>query len=126
MIHEQTQRVSQLVGNALGRVLVGKNSVLVASSDLSHFYPSTLAEKFDQTMLNRIESYDPEGIISAEEEGAGFACGRGAIAATLWAARILGADKAKVLAYAHSGDVTGDTQSVVGYGAAVLLRSTSR
>ncbi len=126
MIHKQTHRVSQLVGNALGRVLLGKKCVLVASSDLSHFYPSTLAEKFDQTMLDRIESYDPDGIISTEEEGAGFACGRGAIAATLWAARILGADKVKVLAYAHSGDVTGDTQSVVGYGAAVLLRSTSR
>jgi hypothetical protein len=125
MIHKQTRHVSKLVGNALGRTLKGRNAVLVASSDLSHFHPATTAEAFDRTILDRIESFDPEGVISAEEEGIGFACGRGAIAAALWAAKTLGADQAKVLAYAHSGDVTGDMHSVVGYGAAVLLRSTS-
>jgi AmmeMemoRadiSam system protein B len=125
MIHTQTPYVSKLVGNALGKILQERNAVIVASSDLSHFHPATTAEVFDRTILDRIESFDPEGVISAEEEGIGFACGRGAIAAALWAAKTLGADRAKVLAYAHSGDITGDMHSVVGYGAAVLLRTTS-
>ncbi|TET31836.1 MAG: AmmeMemoRadiSam system protein B, partial [Anaerolineales bacterium] len=54
--------------------------------------------------------------------GTGFACGRGAIAAALWAAQDLGADKAKIVQHATSGDVTMDFDSVVGYGAAVIYR----
>lgn len=125
MILNQTSHVAKRVGNALGEILRGENAILVASSDLSHFYPAVKAEGFDRTVLDRIEAFDPEGVISAEEEGVGFACGRGAIAAALWAGKSIGADRAKILSYAHSGAVTGDMQSVVGYGAAVMFRSTS-
>ncbi len=125
MIHKQTSHVAQLVGSALGRTLKGINTIIVASSDLSHFYPAAIAKEYDRTILDRIESYDPGGVISAEEEGVGFACGRGAISAAMWAARFLGADQARILDYAHSGEITGDMQSVVGYGAAALLSSTS-
>ncbi len=77
-------------------------------------------------MLRCIESFDPEAVIRAEEEGKGFACGRGALAAVLWAAKDMGADLVKVLNHATSGDVTGDTSQVVGYGAAVVLRKSYR
>jgi AmmeMemoRadiSam system protein B len=56
-------------------------------------------------------------------EGKGFACGLGALTAVLWAARDLGGDTVKVLRHATSGDVTGDYASVVGYGAAVVLKT---
>lgn len=125
MIHQQTSEVARLVGNALGRVLQGENAVLVASSDLSHFYPAAKAEDFDRTILDRIEAFDPEAVITAEEDGVGYACGRGAIAAALWAGKSLGANRAKILSYAHFGAVTGDLHSVVGYGAAVIFSSTS-
>ena len=54
------------------------------------------------------------------DEGAGEACGIGALAAVLWAARELGADRVRVLDYATSGDVTGDMDRVVGYAAGVV------
>jgi hypothetical protein len=123
MLLDQTQPLTEQVGHALGKVLEDKNAILVASSDLSHFYPSTIAQKLDTNMLNLMEAFDPSGILTAEEERRGFACGRGAIAAVLWAAKDLGADQCKVLAYAHSGDVTGDQQAVVGYGAAAIYRA---
>ena len=50
----------------------------------------------------------------------GQACGLGALAAVLWAARELGADTVKVLHHATSGDITGDYSAVVGYGAAAI------
>jgi AmmeMemoRadiSam system protein B len=123
MIARQTQAVAELLGHALANALQGISSLLVASSDLSHFYPASLASRFDRAVLDRVEAFDPEGVMAIEEEGAGFACGRGAIASILWAARDLGADQARVVAYGHSGDVTGDNHSVVGYGAAVIYRS---
>jgi AmmeMemoRadiSam system protein B len=47
----------------------------------------------------------------------------GAFTAVLWACKKLGADEVKVLRHATSANVTGDYSSVVGYGAAAILKS---
>ena len=124
MVREQTKRVARALGEALAQTLAERDSLLVASTDLSHFYPQEAAKEFDAEMLRLLENFDPEGILQAEEEGLGFACGRGAVAAVLWATKALGGDKVQILNYATSGDVSGDYYRVVGYGAAVILRST--
>ncbi|PWB55754.1 MAG: AmmeMemoRadiSam system protein B [Anaerolineales bacterium] len=124
MVREQDRRGTQALGICLAKTLEGRSAVLVASTDLSHFYPLNLANQLDEVMLNAIASFDPDEVIRAEEEGRGFACGRGALAAVLWAARDLGADRVKVLKHATSAEVTGDKSQVVGYGSAVVLRST--
>jgi AmmeMemoRadiSam system protein B len=111
------------LGKALAETLRGKNHLLVASTDLSHFYDQETARKLDSEMLRRIESFSPEGVLEAERTGKGFACGRAAVAAVLWASRELGADTVRILNYATSGDVTGDYSGVVGYGAAAILNS---
>ena len=116
-------RVSQGLGKALAQVLRDRNFVLVASTDLSHFYNQQTALAYDHSMLNQIEAFNPEGAFDLERAGKGFACGLGAFTAVLWAARELGADKVQVLRHATSGNVTGDYSSVVGYGAAAILRS---
>ena len=74
------------------------------------------------TMLARMETFSPAAVLEAEARGVGFACGKAAVAAALWAAGDLGAAGLQVLHYAHSGDVTGDNDSVVGYAAAALYR----
>jgi AmmeMemoRadiSam system protein B len=125
MIMKQTSSVAKSLGHALAQSLQGRSFVLVASSDLSHFYPASIAQKYDEAFLERLEAFDPSAVLDAEEEGVGFACGRGAIASVLWAARDLGADRVKILKYAHSGDVTGDQHSVVGYGSAVIYKQSS-
>ena len=122
MVRAQEPRVSEALGKALGSVLASKNFALVASTDLSHFYNQETALNYDRAMLHQIESYSPEGAFDLERAGKGFACGLGAFTAVLWAARQLGAFKVKVLRHATSGDVTGDYSSVVGYGAAVILK----
>jgi len=124
MVRDQSRRVTRILGQCLAKTLRGRNALLVASTDLSHFYPHRIADELDAEMLRCIESFEPEAVIQAEEEGRGFACGRGALAAVLWAAKDLGADTVKILKHATSGDVTGDTSQVVGYGAAIILRQT--
>ena len=124
MLRDQSAEVVEAVGHTLAAVLAEQSAVLVASSDLSHFYPEAIAQRLDAEVLARIEAFDPAGVLSAEEEGVGFACGRGAVAAVLWAARDLGATRVQILHHATSGDVTGDTSAVVGYGAAVIYRAT--
>lgn len=122
MMRDQSERISKALGGALAKILPGKKTLIVGSSDLSHFYPDKIAKHLDAVMLKQIDNFDPHGVLKAEEEGRGFACGHGAIAATLWAARDLGATHAQVIQHATSGDVSGDRSSVVGYGAAVIWR----
>jgi AmmeMemoRadiSam system protein B len=108
MIRTQEVNVAQKIGHALAQTLGNKNALIVASTDLSHFYDQQTAKILDEEMLKRFESLNPESIFDAERMGKGFACGHAAVAAMLWAARELGANKLKILKYATSGDVTGD------------------
>lgn len=122
MVRSQDPQVAQGLGRALAQVLREKNFALVASTDLSHFYNQDTALKYDRAMLKTFESFDPESAYDLERAGKGFACGLGAVTAVMWASRELGANRVKVLRHATSGDVTGDYSSVVGYGAAVILK----
>ncbi|WP_119072437.1 AmmeMemoRadiSam system protein B [Aggregatilinea lenta] len=117
---DQSLDAAQQIGEALAQVLTGRKALLVASSDLSHFYPQATAHSLDHTLLDTVDAFDPAAVLEAERTGTGFACGHGAIAAVMVAARALGADTAQVVGYATSGDATGDMRQVVGYGAAVF------
>jgi AmmeMemoRadiSam system protein B len=126
MLRQQSIPVARGLGKAIAKWLTSKYkapeqaALLVASTDLSHFYSQETASKLDQEFLRQVEAFDPAGVIRIEEQGKGFACGRGALATVMWAAKELGAKQAQVLHYATSGDITGDYSQVVGYGAAVF------
>jgi len=123
MVRDQSVRVTKALGISLSKVVQSRKSLLVASTDLSHFYSQKAANKFDKEMLRRIENFDPIAVLDAESEKVGFACGRGAVAAVLWAAKHLGGDSVKILNYATSGDINQDYTQVVGYGAAVITKN---
>jgi len=94
--------------------------LVVASSDLSHFHPAKQAEIMDSTISRHIEEFDIDGLSQDLEHGGGEACGGGPILAALLYAKALGRTTARVLRYAHSGHITGDNTSVVGYLSAVV------
>ena len=123
MLVDQSAVAANRLGAALAEVLAGRPALLIASSDLSHFYPDDQARQLDQALLAEVDAFDPRGVLAAEAEGRGFACGRGAIAAVMWAAQTLGADRAKVLHYDTSAATSHDSTRVVGYGAAAFYRS---
>lgn len=122
MIHSRSQKIIRQFGSALSKVLLKRSSLLVASTDLSHFYPDTIAKKLDDEMLHQIASFSPEGVLSADSTGTGLACGAAAVAAVLWASQDLGANAVEIIHHSTSADETGDRTSVVGYGAAVVLK----
>lgn len=107
---------------ALAQLLKGKKVLLVASTDLSHFYPESQAEQLDEYMLEQIRRFSPEGVLQAEIDQKGFACGDGAVAVVLWTARELGANKVIILHHSTSAHATGDSSQVVGYGAAIITK----
>ncbi|HNB41248.1 MAG TPA: AmmeMemoRadiSam system protein B [Anaerolineales bacterium] len=123
MVRAQEETVAKQLGEALAKTIQNRNAILVASTDLSHFYDQQTAQKLDQEMLNRFTTLNPTTIFEAEQTGKGFACGHAAVATVQWVAKELGANNVQILKYATSGDITGDFQSVVGYGAAAILRT---
>jgi MEMO1 family protein len=125
MLRSRSAHIAKAVAKALVEVLRDQSVLLVASSDLSHFYPLPDADHFDAEMLHQIVELSPEGVLNAEHSGRGFACGASAIAAVLWAARELGGNQVEILHHSTSAEETGDHQSVVGYGAAVILKQTT-
>jgi len=120
MMGDQSLERCRKLASALAKALKGRKALLVASSDLSHFYSYRMALSLDKVVLNYVENYDPEGLAKAIALGKAEACGGGPIVSVMLASKELGADKAKVLKYANSGDVTGDFGSVVGYMAAAF------
>ncbi len=122
---DQSLEMAEQLGRALAEILKDKKALLVASSDLSHFHQQNVANRLDQKVLDAVGAYDPVGVVKAEEFGQEIACGRGAIAAVMIAARDLGADAAVVVRYATSGDVIRRYDRVVGYGAAVFYQKTA-
>ncbi|MBL8049703.1 MAG: AmmeMemoRadiSam system protein B [Anaerolineales bacterium] len=123
MIRAQEPEISKKLGLALAKILKTQKTIFVASTDLSHFYDQKTANEFDNEMLKRFESFNPESIFEAEENNEGFACGRAAVATTLWTTQKLGANKIQRLHYATSGNITKDYSSVVGYGACIILKT---
>ena len=122
MISGKDHAVVEALGHALAKTLRGRSALLVASTDLSHFFPEPTAQKLDAEMLRQISAFSPRGVLKADDAGTGLACGAAAVAAVLWAASDLGANAVEILHHSTSGDETGDTSSVVGYGAAAVLK----
>lgn len=123
MLRSQEPQPAQALAAALSKLLAGRNALLVASTDLSHFYPQAVAARLDKEMLSRIAAFAPEKIFAAEHGGWGYACGASAVSAVLWAARELGGSQVVLLDYSTSADETGDPTSVVGYGAAAVIKT---
>jgi hypothetical protein len=123
MVRAQDVPTCKTLGMALAHVLRGRKALLVASTDLSHYHDQQMALTMDRALLAQVEAFEPETLFDLERSGRGSACGLGAMAAVMWAARELGADKVEILRHATSGDITGDHSAVVGYGAAAILKS---
>lgn len=122
MLRDQTRHVAKVLGEVLAKIIEKDSCLLVASSDLSHFYPESKANQLDQAVLSAVADFSPDGLFDLKDRGLGHACGLAAIASVMWAARELGATKVTLLSYDTSGSSTGDHASVVGYGAAAITR----
>jgi AmmeMemoRadiSam system protein B len=125
----QTRPTIGALADMLAAILAGRNVLLVASSDLSHFFDSTQARQLDDRVAAFVDAMDPEGLLARFEEypeperGRFVACGGGPMISVMLAARSLGARHGAVLRYADSGDVSGDHSQVVGYLAATLTET---
>jgi hypothetical protein len=125
LMGSQARPEVELLASALARVLASRQALLVASSDLSHYHPAAVANRLDALVVGDVERFDADALMHRLEESHEHACGGGPMVAVMRAARVLGAQTARVLRYGDSGDVgEGDKSRVVGYLSAALLGPT--
>jgi MEMO1 family protein len=111
------RRLAEAIAGAVGN----RRTLIVGSSDLSHFHSYSEAVRLDSVAVENMRKFDPEGLLRDLARQACEACGGGPAATAMMAARALGADRAELLKYANSGDVTGDRREVVGYASAIFF-----
>lgn len=117
---DQRREYCFLLGERLGEVLKGKNVLLVASTDLSHYYQYDVCRKLDSIFIDAVKRFDVERLMEDLETERTEACGGGPTVAAMIAAKNLGAVNSEILHHCNSGDVSGNKSQVVGYLSAVL------
>jgi AmmeMemoRadiSam system protein B len=94
--------------------------LLLASSDMTHYESAARAAAKDRKALDAIERLDGAALLAACQQHNITMCGRGPAAVVTDACRRLGASRATVTDYRHSGFVTGDDARVVAYAGVVI------
>ncbi len=128
LMGDQSRQVCQQLGSVLAGAIrqSNLNALLVASSDLSHFFDDTTARQLDTETIQPILNLDARGLLEHVAMGRlrnqPLACGAGPIAAVMLTSRALGATQVHLLKYATSADAHADRNRVVGYAAIAFTR----
>jgi AmmeMemoRadiSam system protein B len=126
LIGYQTRQTIEELASALVDAFRDRRALIVASTDLSHYFDAKTAARLDGQVQECVAAFAPDRFLQIfeqyppNERGRYVACGGGAAIAVMMAARALGAKESRVLKYAHSGEVSGDYDGVVGYLAAAM------
>ncbi|MDD3985584.1 MAG: AmmeMemoRadiSam system protein B [Methanobacterium sp.] len=99
---------------------LGRDVVVIASTDLTHYQPQYIAEKQDIQVINAIKAMDEKLMMNNVKQFNISMCGYGPVAGTIFATKKMGATNCQIEKYATSGDTTGDKNSVVAYLSAVF------
>ncbi|HJX23909.1 MAG TPA: MEMO1 family protein [Candidatus Bathyarchaeia archaeon] len=113
---------SRDVGKVLATSLEGKNAIIIASTDLSHYETYQRAFDKDSEAIREILRLDEEGLMRAVTQLNISMCGPGPVASCIIASRSLGANKATLLRYSTSADISGEMGAVVGYASIAIER----
>jgi len=126
---DQSYESSRALGVTLAKMIQNEeksshalgDTLILASSDLSHYHPYDLAETIDHKTLHALAEWDYYSMSRNFQTRTWEACGGAPIVAAMIYAERMGANEAKVLRYLNSGDTSGDHSRVVGYSADLFV-----
>jgi AmmeMemoRadiSam system protein B len=116
----QDIETARTLGKAIAQA--GDNLIIIASSDLTHYEPYSVAMEKDSSVIEAIVALDEKELYERCESLDCTMCGYGPVASAVVAAKEMEAKKATLLKYATSGDTSGDFSRVVGYSSIVIKR----
>ncbi len=114
-----TRKTIIRLADALTEVLPGKNAIIIASTDMSHFLPKQKANDTDSKTISLVQSFETSTLIKRLEGGENIMCGGGPVVSSLLYAQERGEAKVEILHYADSSPLGGESR-VIGYLAAAI------
>ncbi|MFH1848280.1 MAG: AmmeMemoRadiSam system protein B, partial [Candidatus Omnitrophota bacterium] len=124
---EQSWERCRIFADALAAAIGGRKDVLViASTDMSHYYPYSVANRIDGFTIKRLEKLEPEELYKEIKLGTCEMCGAAPVVSVMMAMKKMGAEGIKILKYQNSGDTTGNRSEVVGYASAAFYKKGAR
>jgi len=120
---DQSYESSRALGVALAKMIQGGDTLILASSDLSHYHTYDEAETIDHKTLGALAAWDYFSMSRNFQTRVWEACGGAPIVAAMIAAERMGANQAQVLKYGNSGDTSADRTRVVGYSADLFVKA---
>lgn len=117
---DQSYNATIEIGMSVSKIAKNKKTVIIGSSDFTHYEENEFAHKQDKSLIEPILEMDVNEFYNILQKNQISACGYGAIASTMIACKELGATRGTLEKYATSGDVTGERNSVVGYASIVF------
>lgn len=122
LLKDQDIETSIMLGNSLAKSISGKNAIIIASSDLTHYESNLNAYEKDFRLIKSIENLDIELFYQTIMDLNISICGFGAIASLMRAVHLLGSKTGVLLKYGTSGDITLDNKNtVVAYAAIAFV-----
>jgi len=115
---EDCETVAEVIADVINQSATP--SLLLASTDMSHYESRSSATKKDTYALEKITDLDPFGLYQTVLKNRISMCGFIPVTITLLAAKKLGATAADLIGYTDSGETSGDTDQVVGYAGFVI------
>jgi len=101
---------------------LGREVLVVASSDMTHYESAEEAERKDRKAIERMQALDEEGLWEVVRRERISMCGVAPAVAAIAAARKMGASEGRLVKYTTSGEATGDYAQVVGYAGLAFVR----
>ncbi len=115
--------ILESLGEAIAKVVQNSQEpvLIIASSDMNHYEDDAITRVKDHKAIATILALDPRGLHETVMNESISMCGFGPAVTMLTAARTLGAQKAELVQYATSAEVSGDYSTVVGYAGIIVL-----
>ncbi|MDR0509337.1 MAG: AmmeMemoRadiSam system protein B [Candidatus Methanoplasma sp.] len=120
IMRDQSKESAKKLAAAIKESCKGRDTIIIASSDMAHYIPKEDAERLNSMVLERIGAKDVDGMYSAVERNRISVCGYGPMAAAIYGSE---PSRIEILKYSDSWDsLEYDIRSVVGYGSAVMYK----
>jgi len=117
---EALKETGKEIASAIKQAGMQDSTLIVASSDMTHYEPLGQAQKKDNEAIEAILELNEDKLIEKVKKLNITMCGYAPVITMLAAAKALGATNGKLIKYQTSGEITRDNDSVVGYAGIII------
>jgi AmmeMemoRadiSam system protein B len=120
-VRESNREILNVLAGAVAEALKGKDAIILASSDMTHYESADSARQKDEKVIAFMEKLDADGMYDAVMDNGYSMCGVLPAYVMMKSCEAAGAKRGKLVQYSNSGETSGDFPEVVGYAGVAVI-----